>query len=146
MTTLRGTTVCISSGKNRWMISQQWSLKEYAPQVLKSPQPINIDSLAEDCLYLSIKYKYISFDNKVLGLTTFGDVRIPCLDDFSDRLKLIFPKVQLLLTPAFLAINNILAGDTPPHMRFPIGYFTIVIIPLRPNSINSERLDGIGIG
>lgn len=84
--------------------------KEYASQVLEYPQPVNIDSLAEDCLYLSIKYKYISFDNKVLGLTAFGDVRIPCLDD-------LFRPTEIDIPEGTIVINSGLLGNKQHSRR-----------------------------
>lgn len=77
--------------------------EEHAPRALEYPEPINIESLAEDCPYLSIKYKYISFDNKILGLTAFGDVRISYLGG-------LFMPTEIDISEGTIVINSALLG------------------------------------
>ena len=48
-------------------------LTEYEPNVLKSPQPLDVEHLIEECLFLDMKSERLSDDGKVLGLIAFAD-------------------------------------------------------------------------
>jgi hypothetical protein len=57
-------------------------LQEYMPSVLERPAPVDIDALAEEGLFLTIKTKTLGLNNSILGLTAFEDVRgVPCCDE-----------------------------------------------------------------
>lgn len=48
-------------------------LTEYEPNALKSPQPLDVEHLIEECLFLDMKSERLSDDGKVLGLIAFAD-------------------------------------------------------------------------
>lgn len=48
-------------------------LKEYMPFVLNEPKAVDIEYLAEECLYLDIKHDNIVPEGKILGLVAFSD-------------------------------------------------------------------------
>lgn len=48
-------------------------LLEYQPQALQSPQPLDIEYLAEECLFLDMKSERLSEDGRILGLIAFAD-------------------------------------------------------------------------
>ena len=57
-------------------------LREYAPSTLEYAQPVDIDALAEDGLFLTIQHKTLGMNNSILGLTAFEDVEgVPCCDE-----------------------------------------------------------------
>ena len=55
-------------------------LSKYLPNVLKKPQPVDIDYLIEDCLYLSVIKAHITLDGHILGMMVFEDVTWPYYD------------------------------------------------------------------
>ncbi len=55
-------------------------LKEYKPDALVKAQPVDIDYIINECLYLDVKNVHLTYDGSVLGLITFGDTKITCLD------------------------------------------------------------------
>jgi hypothetical protein len=57
-------------------------LREYMPSALEYARPVDIDALAEEGLFLTIKNKTLGMGNSILGLTAFEDVKgIPCCDE-----------------------------------------------------------------
>jgi len=57
-------------------------LREYAPSTLEYAQPVDIDALAEEGLFLTVLDKTLGMNNSILGLTAFEDVEgVPCCDE-----------------------------------------------------------------
>ena len=57
-------------------------LREYDPASLARPGAVDVEWLAEECLYLSVEHKLLAHDDSILGLTVFEDVAgVPCLDE-----------------------------------------------------------------
>lgn len=57
-------------------------LTEYEPNALKSPQPLDVEHLIEECLFLDMKSERLSDDGKVLGLIAFADTVYTGIGDF----------------------------------------------------------------
>jgi len=73
-------------------------LGEYMPSVLEEAQPVDIDALAEDKLFLTIQHKSIGHGGGFLGLTAFEDVKdLPCLDDMFRPIKIDIPAGTVLI-------------------------------------------------
>lgn len=49
------------------------TLGEYLPEVLKKPQPVDIDYLIEECLYLTVIKVHITLEGSILGMMVFED-------------------------------------------------------------------------
>lgn len=55
-------------------------LAEYYPDALVRPQPLDIDYLVKECLYLDVKDVYLTANEKILGMIAFADTKIPSFD------------------------------------------------------------------
>ena len=65
-------------------------LKEYVPMSLQTPQTVNIEAIVQDCYGLDIQIKTLNMQGSVLGLITFEDTQIKCLDMIKQRSSLYF--------------------------------------------------------
>lgn len=87
-------------------------LKEYMPNVLEYPQPVNIDHLATECLFLDVKYGHISINGSILGLIAFSDTEIPGLD-------IMYRPTTFQLPEGTMMIDSSLSGfENRPRARF----------------------------
>lgn len=57
-------------------------LTEFMPEVLKAPRPLDIEYMAQECLYLELKHMYLSPDGSILGMIAFDDMKLAQLDDY----------------------------------------------------------------
>lgn len=48
-------------------------VRDFMPQILEHPQPLNIEGLIETYLDLQLDYQYLSNDGRYLGMTVFND-------------------------------------------------------------------------
>lgn len=55
-------------------------LAEYAPDVLHEAQPLDIDAVISDCLYLDVRKAYLSDKGDILGMIVFSDTEIRYLN------------------------------------------------------------------
>jgi Zn-dependent peptidase ImmA (M78 family) len=55
-------------------------LGKYLPDALQSPQAIDIDYILTECLALDVKYRTITLNGSILGISTFDDVDIDIYD------------------------------------------------------------------
>ncbi len=94
-------------------------LEEYMPSVLENPQPVNIENLAEDGMFLTIKNRFITEDNSILGMTAFDDVKgIPCLDDK-------FHPIEIDLDAGTVVIHSwLLSQGNTARRRYTIAHET----------------------
>ena len=56
-------------------------LAEYAPQNLFMAQPLDADHFLKECLYLDVKYRYLSISGSILGMIAFEDIELPRVVD-----------------------------------------------------------------
>lgn len=56
-------------------------LLEKQPEVLKKAMMLDVDSLAEDGLYLECRDELLSREGTILGLITFADIKLPVYND-----------------------------------------------------------------
>ena len=87
-------------------------LTEYQPNALEWPQPVNIDYLATECLYLDIKHEHISINGSILGMIAFSDTEIPGLD------ILYRPTVFQLSEGTMLIDSSLIGYEQRPRARF----------------------------
>lgn len=52
-------------------------LRNYAPQVLVTPSPLDIEYLMEECLYLDIRRRFLAPNGTILGMIAFEDTYCP---------------------------------------------------------------------
>lgn len=87
-------------------------LTEYMPMALEWPQPVNIDYIAKECLFLDIQHGYISGNGAVLGLIAFTPIEIPGLD-------MMFRPTKYRLKEGTMMIDCSLSGyENRPRERF----------------------------
>jgi hypothetical protein len=55
-------------------------VKDFMPEALKTPQPMDIDAFLKVYLGLSVEYHMLGYDRPFLGLTAFNDEEILILD------------------------------------------------------------------
>ena len=87
-------------------------LTEYMPKALEWPQPVNIDHLATECLYLDIRHEHISINGSILGMIAFSDTEIPGLD-------ILYRPTTFHLQEGTMLIDSSLSGrEKRPRERF----------------------------
>jgi len=91
-------------------------LNEYMPNVLQSPQAVDIEYLATECLFLTISNKHITYNGSILGMTAFGDVSVNCYDNMLE------PTQENLLEGSMLLDNSLLGRDQFARRRFTLSH------------------------
>ena len=87
-------------------------LNEYLPKSLKNPQPVDIDYLIEECLYLDVKKVHITLEGHILGMMVFGDTKLKYYDS-------LYRPVVEELKESTMMIDLSLDGDNNlPRERF----------------------------
>ena len=79
-------------------------LAEYLPDSLKKPQPIDIDYLIEDCLYLNMIKVHITLEGNILGMMVFEDTPWQYYDN-------MYRPVLKKLEESTMLIDLSLSGD-----------------------------------
>jgi Zn-dependent peptidase ImmA (M78 family) len=92
-------------------------LQEYMPEVLVYPQPVDIDALVEEHLFLTVKNKALGYNDAVLGVTAFEDVKdVPCLDE-------MYQPTTIDLEAGTVLIHSCLLGSkNKPRRRFTVAH------------------------
>ena len=71
-------------------------LKEYIPKNLQTPQPLPIDYLAQECLFMEIKPAFLTVDRSIYGATVFEDGEMPCYDHLFQPSKMIVQEGNMI--------------------------------------------------
>lgn len=91
-------------------------LNEYMPNVLQSSQAVDIEYLAQDCLFMTIRNKHITYNGVILGMTAFGDVSVNCLNNMLE------PSREELSEGSMLLDNSLLGRDQFARRRFTLSH------------------------
>ena len=85
--------------------------------MLEHTQPVDIDTLAVDGLFLNVEHKTLGYDDGVLGVTAFHDVDdIPCLDD-------MYRPTTTSMKEGTVLIHSWLMGyQNRPRRRFTVAH------------------------
>ncbi|MCI8319382.1 MAG: ImmA/IrrE family metallo-endopeptidase [Lachnospiraceae bacterium] len=75
----------------------QWVLSEYQPQVLRKPQPLNVEHLMKECLYLDLKSERLSEDGEIWGLIVFSDIVYTGIGKNDEPYQIEVPEGTVLL-------------------------------------------------
>ncbi len=87
-------------------------LGEYAPQNLHTPQPLDIDYIINDCLFLDIKQAHIELNGNILGLIAFEDVDVLCSD-------LMYREQTLSLSAGSILLEyDLFSSKEAPRLKF----------------------------
>ena len=88
-------------------------LTEYMPSVLEWPQPVNIDYLATECLYLDIEHAHLTTNGSILGLIVFEDTEdLTILDMMYRPCKPKLPAGRVLID------YSLSGNENRPRARF----------------------------
>ena len=88
-------------------------IRDFSPEALKAPCVLDVDRFIEYYLQLTVEYRRICFDRKIMGLTAFNDGTVEVLNEetgLSERLPVKAGTV--IIDPALLLKRNI------PRLRF----------------------------
>ena len=91
-------------------------LNEYAPNVLKYPQPVGIGMIAEEKMGLTLKYQYLSAQGNISGLLAFDDTEFDCFDSLFRPVKLEIPGGTVLID------SNLSDRKNYPRRRYTISH------------------------
>lgn len=87
-------------------------LSEYAPDVLKTQQPLDVDYIAYECLFLEVKMAYLAYNGQIFGLIAFGDDDVPCMNR-------LFQPEMIHVSEATMLLDYSLTGrESLPRMRY----------------------------
>lgn len=91
---------------------------DFSPEVLKNPQPVDIDLFAQDYLGMEQDFQYLSHCGVYLGMTVFNDTdMVPIYNPASDMAEYISAKAHTVI------IDNTLLEENQEHRyRFTMGH------------------------
>ena len=82
-------------------------LREYSPSSLERPAVVDVDLLAEECLFLDVSHKPLTRDESILGMTVFEDVSgVPCFDEHFLPTEIDLPAGSVVIHSWLLSHNN----------------------------------------
>jgi Zn-dependent peptidase ImmA (M78 family) len=91
-------------------------LNEYMPNTLRKAAEIDIDALAENFLYLTVRDELLCKDDSILGVTAFYDIDgVPCLDNNGNHIAIDLQAGTVLL-------NSLLSATSPTRRRFTLAH------------------------
>ena len=98
-------------------IGEQY-VKDFCPEVLSHPAPVDIESFVENYLGITPDYQYLSSNGIYLGMTVFNDTnRVPIFDPGTGRAEYISAKARTII------IDNRLLEESQQHRyRFTLGH------------------------
>lgn len=93
-------------------------VRDYQPDVLKTPGPVDIDGFVEHYLGMTPDYQYLSHNGIYLGMTVFNDTnKVPVYDPVAKRAEYISARARTVI------IDNRLLEENQQHRyRFTLGH------------------------
>lgn len=93
-------------------------VRDFQPEALDNPSPIDIDSFVELYLGMTPDYQYLSHNGIYLGMTVFNDTNsVPVYDPSTNQAEYISAKARTVI------IDNRLLADNQRHRyRFTLGH------------------------
>jgi hypothetical protein len=79
------------------------TLKEYMPFIFDYCQEMNVEYLAEECLFNTIENRYLSLDGTILGVMSFGKLKGTVFDDMLQPEKIIVEDGTMMIDKSLLA-------------------------------------------
>ena len=98
-------------------IGEQY-VKDFCPEVLSHPAPVDIESFVENYLGITPDYQYLSNNGIYLGMTVFNDTNmVPIFDPSTGHAEYISAKARTII------IDNRLLEENQQHRyRFTLGH------------------------
>ena len=93
-------------------------VKDFQPEVLTNPSPVDIEGFIEFYLGMTPDYQYLSHNGVYLGMTVFNDTnKVPVFDPATNRAEYISAKARTVI------IDNRLLDESQRHRyRFTLGH------------------------
>lgn len=93
-------------------------VRDFQPEVLTNPAPVDIEGFIEFYLEMTPDYQYLSHNGIYLGMTVFNDTdKIPVYDPTTNRAEYISAKARTVI------IDNRLLKENQKHRyRFTLGH------------------------
>jgi Zn-dependent peptidase ImmA (M78 family) len=93
-------------------------VRDFQPDVLKKPEPVDIDGFVEYYLGMTPDYQFLSHNGVYLGMTVFNDTnKVPVYDPVANRAEYIAAKARTVI------IDNRLLEESQRHRyRFTMGH------------------------
>lgn len=93
-------------------LMRDFALK-HAPELLNKPTPVNVDCFLEYYLHLTVDFRRICYNKKILGLTAFNSGTVEIMDDDTECI------IQLPVTAGTVIIDSSLVPKrNEPRRRF----------------------------
>ena len=98
-------------------IGEQY-VKDFCPEVLSHPVPVDIESFVENYLDITPDYQYLSSNGIYLGMTVFNDTNmVPIFDPGTGRAEYISAKARTIIID-----NRLLEENRQHRYRFTLGH------------------------
>lgn len=109
--------VPILSGEQISIIGEKY-VRDFQPEVLQNPAPVDIESFIEQYLGMTPDYQYLSHNGIYLGMTVFNDTnRVIVYSPQTERAEYISAKARTVI------IDNRLLEENQQHRyRFTLGH------------------------
>ena len=93
-------------------------VRDFQPDVLKTPAPVDVESFIECYLGMTPDYQFLSHNGIYLGMTVFNDTnKVPVYDPVNQRAEYITAKARTVI------IDNRLLEENQQHRyRFTLGH------------------------
>lgn len=93
-------------------------VRDFQPEVLTDPAPVDIESFIECYLGMTADYQYLSHNGVYLGMTVFNDTnRVIVFDPNTQRAEYIHAKARTVIID-----NRLLEEDQHQRYRFTLGH------------------------
>ena len=94
-------------------------VRDFQPEVLTNPSPVDIEGFIEFYLGMTPDYQYLSHNGVYLGMTVFNDTnKVPVFDPATNRAEYIVPRpVPSSSTTAFWMRANDIVTASRSDMR-----------------------------
>ena len=93
-------------------------IEEFSPEVLRTPQPFDIDLFAQDYLKMEQDFHYLSHCGCYLGMTVFNDTkRVPVYDPTKNRAEYTEAKANTIIID-----KRLLEANQEHRYRFTMGH------------------------
>ena len=76
--------------------------EEKCPEIKNGALPVDIEKVAEECLYLTVIFRPLASTGSVLGLVTFGDCELVLRDGEGKKSRCDYPEGTILVEQALL--------------------------------------------
>lgn len=93
-------------------------VRDFQPEIIANPAPVDIDGFVECYLGMTPDYQYLSHNGVYLGMTVFNDTnKVPVFDPATKRAEFISAKARTVIID-----NRLLDASQEHRYRFTLGH------------------------